>query len=277
MRFLPKIAAALSICLSVLACGGQNKPTEKMTVNPPQGVAGQAKGQVKHPFVLADGVEFLNQTQREIVENALTGFATKFPRMMTKILENGFKVIVFEKTPGDQTEGAVLAEVQVESKRIVIYSAYFEAAKIFVNKDNSTSMAELALLHEFLHAFDADNAIVSVSYPLLGWDRKENLSADHAGFEIETPTALKNVWIPAAKVAEIKTKVTPILKEKGPIAAFFAARQLSKKFGYPTIYSVLGGPGETFAELGAYIALDSEARAYVKPATSRWYEENILK
>lgn len=54
-------------------------------------------------------------------------------------------------------------------------------------------------------------------------------------------------------------------------------RQRLIKYGYPSAYSITGGPGESFPEFVAHIAFDPKAINYVPEPTFKWFTENVLK
>lgn len=200
----------------------------------------------------------------------------KFPRLISKVQSRGYKRILIRSASNGETGGVVLAQVSREEKLIVIYEGFFSILRSNrVLQNIGYSVADIALLHELLHAFDDDNFLVSHNYTLIGWDLPQNLSID--AFSIPELPQLANSWVTHSEISKIKSELTPLLSSSGPWEVYLMAREKAVKSGYPTIYSVLGGPLESFAELGAYIALDPLASSYIPLKTIKWYQENILK
>ncbi len=136
-------------------------------------------------------------------------------------------------------------------------------------------MGEVALLHEILHAFDSQGQYTFNNLKLLGWA----FGSPNSGFKFQYPDypELYNVRVTDKFITQLKKELTPKFDDIGNLGVYFLSRQQIKQFGYPTVYSVTGGPFETFAELGAYIALDPEAQTYLPQETIKWYQDNILK
>ena len=223
-----------------------------------------------------DSSVHVSKDDSDQIDQKLQFFNEKFPQLISKIKNRGYRQVSIKPDLSGESGGVVLAEVFKEQKLIVVYEGFFSVLRsnpIF--KNIGYSVADIALLHELLHAFDEDNQLISYNYRLLGWDTPGNLSND--AFTLTQFPQLANSWITNTEVAKIKEELIPLLSSSGPWEVYLLAREKVRKSGYPTIYSIVGGPLESFAELGAYIALDPSAPIYIPSKTVKWFQENVLK
>lgn len=210
------------------------------------------------------------------LEEKLLNFQNRFPKLMKSIADKGYKTLTIKPREVGETGGTVLAQVDQRNKQITLYRDFFSVAK-----DNQVlqslpySVSDVALLHEFIHAHDENNELVRNNLKVIGWDIQRGNTTD--GFRDPHSPQLVNTWIKASEVAQIKSELGPSLRTLGPWTVYLQARAKVMKSGYPTIYSALGGPIESFAELGAYVALDPKASSYIPSGTINWFRQNVLQ
>lgn len=209
-----------------------------------------------------------------VVQKFFQNIGRQYPVLLKQVAYNGYQSIILAPSESGETGGAVLAQTNYNPRTITIYEGFFTAAQSAELKGLRFSVADVALLHELLHAFDVDNQIVSGAALRVGWDRQRTGSD---GYRNESFPFIENIWISGTRVNAMMTELKPLLTRSGPWAAYREARNRVRKFGYPSIYAIVGGPVESFAELGAYVALDPEAAQYIPPATVSWYRQQILR
>lgn len=218
----------------------------------------------------------VSEDEKVLLNKKLTFLRQRFPLLYAKIQDNGYRRIVLKAPQTGENGGAVLAQVLPDQKLIVIYGGYFSILKDApVLSDLQYSVADISLLHELLHAYDDSSILASANLSLLGWSYIQEAPTD--SFRFSADPRIFNLWVGNSEVSRIKSELAPLLPKLGPWEIYLRARNQIKKFGYPSIYSVLGGPVESFAELGAYIALDPEASSYIKPDTFKWFQDTVLK
>jgi hypothetical protein len=200
----------------------------------------------------------------------------KYPKLVQQVLANGYQKIVFEKSPRGKLQLVAFAQLQKDSKKIIIYERLLQTANESELNKLSYSFAQVVLLHELLHGYDERSKLVVNNLKIVGWDVQEKKST---GFRISSLPWIENLWISHRRAVEIaKSTARPSIGGgAGVWVTHLRAAKEARAFGYPTIYSIVGGPMESFAELGAYIALDPEAESYVPVQTLRWFRENILR
>lgn len=226
--------------------------------------------------VKVEGSVEITNNDRSSLDRKLGIFRQQFPLLVANIQEKGYRKIIIQAPENGETGGTVLAQVFKSPRMIAIKGGFFEVLRNnSALKDLKFSLADIALLHELLHAFDEDNSLITKNLPIIGWNITQNALVD--GFKTDELPTISNNWVTSANILQIKNELTPVFSKKGPWEVYLLARSQMKKFGYPTIYSVLGGPVESFAELGSYIALDPEATSYIKPETILWFQQNVLK
>ncbi|MGE4133205.1 MAG: hypothetical protein AB7F86_16300 [Bdellovibrionales bacterium] len=209
------------------------------------------------------------------LEKSVGSLSARFPQLMARVRQNGYRYIHVRGPKPGETGGAVLAETIRVQKLIVIYQDFFTVVQASEHlRALPFSVAEVSLLHELLHAYDENNAVFEKIYPWLGWKSLGRISKDR--FK-DPSTGLSNLWILGSELARLKNQLSPYLNTHGPWFVYLQARNQMKMYGYPSIYSVLGGPMETFAEMGAYIALDPEAGSYMPDQIVRWYKQYVLR
>ena len=193
-----------------------------------------------------------------------------------KVKQNGFSKIQLKNSDPAVSGGGVLAEVQKKPKQIVIYSAYFTAGTDTPElKALPFSIAEIALMHELIRAFDISDDLSSANLQILGWTRSSGTG--NGGFIASAAPGYENKLVTTVKATAITDALNPIADKDGPGKAYLEGRDRAKDFGYPSINSLLGGPSETFAELGAYLALDPTASTYISVGTAKWFKKNVLR
>ena len=205
------------------------------------------------------------------LQDKFKSFKQKYPRFMAKILENGYSKIEIHTFKAGEDGGVVVAETifhKQKAQRVFrLYESYFTLLKDNPKgQDQDFSFADIALFHEFLHGYDEDGLIVFNNYDILGWEYENQKNAFNFGVKFFLglyPLVLRHKTIKNEEMVKMKEAVTPLLDNKGNWSALLAAREYTKKWGYPSAYGVLRGPTETFAELGAYIALDPSAESYI--------------
>lgn len=109
----------------------------------------------------------------------LSLYNVRFPNLVAKVRLNGFNKIVIRPKQDGEGGGTVLAAVSTNPKEIIIYESYFSTGKdneIFKSLDYS--VADIALLHELIHAFDIDNKILQNNLQVVGWGLSQDLSLD---------------------------------------------------------------------------------------------------
>jgi hypothetical protein len=212
-----------------------------------------------------------------LLSRKLQNLRAKFPRLIAKVIANSYDKIYLKNGP-DVEAPNTLAMTVSNPNAIAIYSPFFVALKHNpVSQPLPYSLAEIALLHEFLHAYDRDVSIVFNNLKFLGWDIATAENASGYSFAFSTGLTLSNQRAPQTAMDKIKNDLAPRMEELGPWNIYYLARLRVQKFGYPSFYSIQGGPLETFAELGAYIALDPSAPSYIPQETIKWFQTYILK
>jgi hypothetical protein len=255
--FIKAIFLSLTL-VSVYAAGGESCPSAK--------VAG---------FCLRDEKSTAASDVSDL-KKKLEYFSEKFPVLISTIQKNGYGEIAIRSSQSGETGGTVLAELVKEQKLIILYKDFFSAARETPALQNlGYSVADIALLHELIHAFDEDDELVRHNLNFFGWNHAANVAAD--GFRIPMLADFANSWVTSEEISAVKNDLAPLLADLGPWEIYLRARERLKKSGYPTIYSVLGGPVESFAELGAYIALDPSAASYIPAETIQWFRDAVLK
>ncbi|MBT4763262.1 MAG: hypothetical protein HOO06_16325 [Bdellovibrionaceae bacterium] len=218
----------------------------------------------------------ISQAEQSELSKILVSFEIRFPKLFSIVHKNGYFRLIIKPTQIGENGGAVLAKTLTEQKIIVLYKDFFIAnKKIPALKNFKFSVSEVALLHELIHAFDEDNNLVVTNLEPLGWNLTEHVPID--GYRIHSLPQIANTWIKATTINTILADLSPLLPTLGPWEIYTLARDRVKTLGYPTVYSIVGGPLESFAELGAYIALDPEASNYIPLKTIHWFQKNILR
>lgn len=204
------------------------------------------------------------------LQKGLSLFTAKFPNFMNKIRQNGFtRIIIRAESPlGDST----IAAAYIGSNQIMIFPSYFAMLK--TKGIENSSLANIVLFHELIHAYDATDALVQNNLAIIGWGLTQNIS--NGAFRDSNFPEFANIWVKQTEVIKTKEEAMPLISKHGIWYAYKTAREHAKKWGYPTIYSVLGGPTESFAEIGAYVALDPGASAYIPKQTIDWFKKNVL-
>ena len=186
----------------------------------------------------------------------------KFPKLFANVLAKGFGNIFIKSAEVGESGGAVLGETDIDKRQFVFYSDFFSVEKNNPSlQDLGYSVSDIIIVHELMHAYDDKDELVQNNLKILGWDSSGSL----------------NIWATNDSVSKIKNELQPLLSKLGPWKIYVDARKRLQPFGYPSIYSVLGGPTESFAELGAYIALDPAAPNYIPPQTIKWFRKNVLQ
>jgi hypothetical protein len=212
--------------------------------------------------ITIDSSAQLTEDDTKFLRLKIRSFEKKFPKLFSNVLAKGFGNILIKPAAVGENGGAVLGDTDIDKKQFVFYADFFS-----VEKNNAAlqglgySVTDIIILHELMHAYDDKNELVQNNLKILGWD----------------PSGTSNIWATGDSVSKIKNELQPFLPKLGPWKIYVEARKRLQPFGYPSIYSILGGPTESFAELGAYIALDPSASNYIPPQTIKWYRENILQ
>ena len=214
--------------------------------------------------------------QLQKLQLTLKKFEEKYPQLMTKVKRAGFTQIDLLPNPSSAEQvGLVFASVEHSHhhRQIAIYANYFEFSP-GAHPLAPFSLAEVTLLHELLHALDFEDNFTWSYFTLLGWNepRKNPLA-----FSLPQYPTLENSWVSAELIQSLKQQYTPQLLKGEHWQVYIKTREQLMKYGYPSIYAVVGGPAETFAELGAYIALDPLAPNYIPADVINWYQQHILR
>ncbi len=207
--------------------------------------------------------------QLQFLSQKFLTIKAKFPHLFALAMANGYQTITLAPAETGETGGLVLGEIVSQTKSLFFY------ADIFTVDQNLPSplpysLAEIAIVHELLHAFDDHAELVRSHLTQLGWSQLK-LAGGYAFGD------LTNFRISERSIEKIKSELGPLLPTLGPLKVYIESRRQMMAFGFPTIYSVMGGPIETFADVGAYIACDPYAETYVPEETLTWYRRNILR
>ncbi len=222
-------------------------------------------------FSVAPGYELALADKLRLIGD-FSSLETKFPHLFERIRRNGFHRIEIQ-AQGNELP-ATAASTHSKERLIIVFESYFEvfaSEPLFQNLEYS--IPQIALLHELLHAFDFDNSLVSNNPVVFGWAPVEYGPA--TGYLTKDIPGVVNLWASAEDVERIIIELRAQQDQLGFAKVHLAARERAKRFGYPTIYSVKN-PLESFAELGAYIALDPEAADYIRADTVAWFRQHVL-
>lgn len=224
--------------------------------------------------IVIDSPALVKVTPEEIggIERALLAYKKRFPLLMSKVSQKGYSKILI--APNKNSD---IAFTDFNTQLIVLQQRYFDFAReSLAVKDLKFSAQDTFLFHEVLHAFDDDFSVARSGSQFIGWgsvspqkNRDEIYFAKNFG-----DTA--NLWITQNQVNRI-TSGFKALENLSLWEKYMIVRTETKKFGYPSWYAMDGGPVESFAEVGAFIAFDPEASSYIRPDTYKWFMENVLK
>jgi hypothetical protein len=251
---MKKQAYILFITLALVGCGSGSRSSHMSSTTTSQ------KAQ-QSSFLITNANNVATADQVKWLDDKLVRLEKRFPNLFAKVQANGFATILIREKETSENGGAVLGEADGK-KQILIFTADLftvDQQKPLSNLGYLTS--DIAVMHEMMHAFDMKGEIVGQNYKLLGWSDIQDM---------------KNLWITQDEVKKMQEDLTPKLKTEGPWQVTVEARNLMKAHGYPSIYAVVGGPAETFAELGAFIAMDPSASTYIAAETINWYRKNVL-
>jgi hypothetical protein len=229
------------------------------------------------PFCIRISDRSLHIAHQELIglQSKIEFLSSKFPNLISRVTEKGYRTLTIGPVQKGETGGAVLAALQPKRKTIILYEDFFSVLRKNPALESLPySVADIALLHELIHAFDDDNQIIQSNLKAIGWDINQNTLKDQ--FTLPELPGFANIWIKSHEVEKIKKDLSPLLNTLGPWEVYRQARFQVMKSGYPTIYSILGGPLESFAELGAYIGLDPTAATYIPNETIKWFRQNLL-
>ncbi len=142
-------------------------------------------------------------------------------------------------------------------------------------------MADLGLLHELAHIFDGDEQDLPDTSIL-----PEFLQL--TGFNLGSDGEWSLVGVDAKELGEMKDwyysqfTIAATMPEGPERAAFVTSinervNGYAQKLGFPSLYSMLGGPSEAFAEFVAYTFYEPELMRLTNPNVSAWIEKSVFK
>jgi hypothetical protein len=191
----------------------------------------------------------------------LSDLITRFPSLMSRVKREGYSFQMVEVQ--SRRELKVHGYLDSINKRITIGVGVF--SPIFGDRRFKFDYVAKTVLHEILHVIDEPLNQYPLSHRMLA----------QLGFSSQQGL-FKNVIIPEVGLTAMNAKFNDLVDAEEIVEGILLGQSMTRPFGYPSIYSVIGGPAECFADTGAYIAFDPDASKYMNPALVRWFYDHVL-